>query len=73
MPSRAPPEIHTNVRHDNEIAFMIRYCLKPYDRRSAIPTTRKNRSQSGNFVDIMLAAPIMPIVRRTPSSKHMRL
>jgi hypothetical protein len=26
MPSRAPPEMHTNVMHDNAIAFMIHQC-----------------------------------------------
>src|SRR5882724_7815536 len=26
MPSRAPPEMHTNVMHDNAIAFMIVAC-----------------------------------------------
>jgi hypothetical protein len=28
MPSKAPPEMHTNVMHDNAIAFMVHHCLE---------------------------------------------
>ena len=28
MPSKAPPEMHTNVMHDNAIAFMAHHCLE---------------------------------------------
>ena len=62
MPSRAPPEMHTNVMHDNAIAFMIHHCREA-DEVAASLFSRPTQCRS-LYGTSLSAASVICLVRR---------